>query len=110
MENDFFTVTRGQNIVLDFTPSTDQGVTNITGWTLAFNISRQPGQTVILGPLTPTVTSAANGEYEVELTAAQTATLSVGRYYWDVWRTDSGDEDPIATGMLEVVSGVRLPS
>lgn len=109
MSADFFTIYRGQDWTAEFSPTTTQGATNITGWTLVFSISTQPGRTITVSA-TCTITDAASGEFSVNLTAAETAALAVGRYYWDVWRTDSGDEDPIANGNLEVISGVRIPS
>jgi hypothetical protein len=87
---------RGEDITLNFTmrPPTD-----ITGWNLTFTVRDKLGGTSQFTK-TPTLTSATQGQFQVTIANADTASLAVGRYVWDVRREDSGAKATLADGYL----------
>lgn len=102
----FYTVYRGQDLTIEFTGTVAE---DITGWTLLFSVSTMPGTSPVFSEAC-VITDAAAGEFQVQLSAANTESINIGRYYWDIWRTDNGSADPIASGNLAVVNGVNFPA
>lgn len=107
------TVRRGEDVVIPFAPPSP---VDITGYSLAFNVSPSPGESITSGfPLTIgagiTVTDAEAGEYRVTIPKAVTMLLtSGGPYAWDCWRTTTGGEKRLAGGRLVVKEPVRRPA
>lgn len=98
---------RGEDVSMTFTmtPTTD-----ITGWTMSFRLKAQISDaSVLLGPVNATITTAAAGIFAVALTAAQTLTLPVGTYDYDIWRTDSGSAATLDLGKVTVKGSVKTP-
>lgn len=93
--------------VLQFTVTDSAGAAvNITGWTLEWVLSNEPGGTALLTKTTAsgiTITNGAGGVFTVTLAAADLA-LNPGVYYYRTWRTDSGAEQSLAFGALTVLA------
>jgi len=76
--------------------------TNITGWTLQLNISRNG--IAILQNSTPSITDEVNGIFTFTLTAGQTGTtLGIDTFNFNVWRMDVGNETILAYGIVNVL-------
>jgi hypothetical protein len=97
---------RGEDVALNFTLTP---LTDITGWTLSFKVKQRLDDAAALLTIAGSITTAAAGTFSVTLSAANTTTLSAGRYTYDVWRTDSGSNAALAIGALTVKGSVRLP-
>lgn len=98
---------RGEDVTLNFTMTP---LTDITGWTMSFRVkAKLEDASVLLGPINASITTAAAGTFSVPLTAAQTSTLPVGTYDYDVWRTDSGSAATLDLGKLTVKGSVKTP-
>lgn len=94
----------GQDFACTFNPTT---VTNISSWTfegiVAINANpvTTPLFTLSLGHgIGFDGTGGVDGVFILSLTAAQTATLSAGVYYYSIWETVSGSTQPLATGQI----------
>jgi hypothetical protein len=89
-------------------------VVDITGWSLTFTVTAGFGSTTPLVQKTVgagvTITSGPNGTYQVVLASADTtaATVGVGFFAYDVWRTDPGAEACLTLGYFVVQPEVRL--
>lgn len=90
IEDDY--IYRGQKKNFTGTFSTP---TNITGWTIEqrFRLIRNG---IPIFTLTCTTTDATNGIVTSSATAVQTRLLTGNIVYCDYWRTDSGNETPLA--------------
>jgi hypothetical protein len=99
-------VYRGSDVTLNFTESP---VVDITGWTMSFRLKQSQADPTTLLTVNASITSAPAGTFSVALTAAQTLTLAAGTYQWDVWRTDTGSANALATGTLIVTGSVKIP-
>ncbi|MDE2102181.1 MAG: hypothetical protein KGL39_33355 [Patescibacteria group bacterium] len=105
-----FSFPRGTDVSLPFSAVTP---TSISGWSLQMNIKVSPADAVdklILDTGSNagiTITDSTNGNFTVAITAAQTTTLGVGTFVWDVWRTDTGSNDLLATGTMQITGSVR---
>ena len=89
---------RGEDILLKFSMTP---VEDITGWTLSFKVADTIGGTVQFTK-TPTITDGPRGEFQVAIASADTSALTVGRYVWDVRRTDSGSKTTLADGWIDL--------
>jgi hypothetical protein len=92
---------RGEDVTLQFalTPP----YTDITGWTIQLTLKDTLGGTTQGGfPLTATVTDGARGKFQFTIASGLTSSLSVGRYVWDVRRTDLGQKATLADGYLDL--------
>ena len=80
-----------------------------TSWALQFSISKNRGQTPVL--TVTSITIAGSGPYTatIPLTRAQTSSLELEQYDWDVWRTNSGSVSIKAGGQLMVETPVYPP-
>lgn len=97
---------KGNDWVISFSPNVTVTNTNISGWTLSFNVRLRYSLAIILTK-TPVITSAAAGLFTVTGAAADTTgaapPLSTpGDYVYDVARTDSGAQDTLAIGTFTV--------
>jgi hypothetical protein len=102
-------VYRGEDVAILASPAS---VTDVTGWTLALQVSTYPGRVPVL-TLTDgngiTVTNAALGQFTVALTRAQTATPAAGFYFWDLWHTNPGSGERLAGGQILFLDPVYPP-
>lgn len=64
---------------------------DLTGYTVDADIKGLLDDAVI-GTFTPTITDAANGVFQLELTPATTVAFGIGRYGYDVSLTSGGNE------------------
>lgn len=103
--NDQISIYHGEDIQLDFTMNP---VVDISGWTLSLNVEGNPESPKLITKA-GTVTDGPNGEFSVTLTDADTGAVAVGRYRYDVWRTDAGNERVIADGELVMKDSARFP-
>lgn len=105
-----FRFPKGTDVSLTFTPVT---VVSISGWTLQMNIKvllTDASNRLTLdnaGNGGISITNASNGVFAVAITAAQTVALGVGSFVWDIWRTDNGANDLLASGTLIITGSVR---
>jgi hypothetical protein len=93
----------GDTLLLQFALEDSDGVAhNLSGVTGTASIRTEPGGLSVASP-TVTVTSAADGEWEVELAAASTASLSPGSYRWAARLTwGDGTVKTVVEGRLTV--------
>jgi hypothetical protein len=105
------TIPLGSDFALFFNPITGG---NITGWTLLFTVSpilpqRDEGNLPISALFTavPTITDAPNGKFNVVISSAACQTMGAGTYDFSVWRTDTGQNDEIASGQLIIQNTAR---
>lgn len=98
---------RGEVITLDFamSPVPEGG---IDGWTLAFTVARSRNSAVKLIEKVPGVVDAMAGTFRVILDAVDSEGIHPGAYYFDVWRTDEGEERVLALGPFEVRAVARI--
>lgn len=79
---------------------------NVSGYTANSSI-RKSYYSTTSNNFTATVTGNSNGEITLSMTAANTALLSPGRYYYDVLITSGeGTKTRIAEGIVNVLPGV----
>lgn len=78
--------------------------TGITGWTVYFQVRDNLGGTLRISKSTGgngvTLADTGKGIIEVTLAEADTTSLSVGNYVWDLKRTDAGSNAVLAHGTL----------
>lgn len=97
-------VYRGEQANLRFTMSPFE---DITGWTLHFTVAKKANTaTKLLGPLACTFLNS--GQFAVYLTE-EDLDQAPGSYFYDVWRTDEGQEQVLALGAFEIVANARVP-
>lgn len=111
---DKITVYRAEAVTLNFTvrqsddPNAD--VEDISGWTLSFTVSTDynvsPPKTLTQSG---TVTDGPTGKASVSLSTAE-LNIEIGSYRYDLWRTDSGEERPLAVGVFQVLGSARIPA
>lgn len=100
------TVFRGEQAALNFTM---MPVVNITGWTLAFTVAKKANsETKMIAPMVAVVQSGPAGTFRVTLTE-ELLDLIPATYFYDVWRTDEGFEQPLAYGPFTVSPMARVP-
>lgn len=84
-------------------------LTDISGWTISFELKSQATDTTALLTIAASLTTPTLGLFTVTVSAAQTLTLLAGQYVYDVWRTDTGFADALALGSFAMKSSVRVP-
>lgn len=87
--------------------------TNITGWTLAFTVRQNYGDTATVISKTSgagqiTITDALNGIFDVTVAAADTSGLVPRAYVFDASRTDSGAASVLSVGQFTLKAEVRV--
>jgi len=101
------TITRGDTETLVVTITTDGSTAvNITGRTYRAQIRSQQDSTIIKASFTCTVTGGSSGQVTCVLSAADSATLSAGLYFWDLEETASGVVSTILSGNVTVLADV----
>lgn len=98
---------RGESRSLFFVVSP---VTDITDWTLEFNLSRSKNSTTQVLTKSCTILDAPSGTFRCDLTSDETEALLVGNYFWDVWRTDAGYHRVAGIGKFTIIANVRIPA
>lgn len=111
-----FTVPKGVDRLLVFV--VESPPQNIQNWNLLWTVKGLPGPSqdpqtmpVLLSKTNSsgiTLTDIVNGSFAVTLASADTlTTLGIGAFRWDVWRTDTNQQDALAWGILTVVDPAR---
>jgi hypothetical protein len=80
---------------------------NVTGWTLAVEISKALTGEVLSTPgVTASISDAVNGVFTLNVSPdAGNVNLTPGTdYYWRLLRTNGGSRDVLAHGPLEIVA------
>lgn len=93
---------RGEDVAI---VGTATATTSISGWSLQCTIRRAgsaPALTLTTADSEIALTNAATGVFTVNLTRAQTLTLTASTYDFDVFRTDSGSTYRLCGGQLLV--------
>lgn len=101
------TITRGDTETLVVTITSD-GTTpiNITGRTYRAQIRSSQDATTVKASFTCVVTDGPNGKVTATLSAANSATLASGVYYWDFEENASGVVSTILAGNVTVAADV----
>lgn len=101
------TITRGDTEVVVITLADSAGTAiNIAGRTYRAQIRASKDATTISASFACVVTDAAAGEVTCTLAAGTTATLVVGKQYWDFEETNSGVVSTILAGTVTVLADV----
>ena len=98
---------RYEDLVIEFDIDPAQ---DILGWTVIYSISLIPGGTQLITK-TATIQTAVDdnmvtystGKMFVTVTKANNTTLAAGNYYWELRRTDSGNNRVLAYGTVELI-------
>ena len=101
------TITRGDTETIVVTSTTD-GTTpiDITGRTYSAQLRTTPDIAIVSATFTCTVTDAANGQVTCVLSAASSAVLDPGYYYWDLQENASGTISTLLSGTVTVLADV----
>lgn len=100
------TIMRGDTESLVINMDDGSGAINITGRTYRAQIRQTKESTIIAASFTCVITNAAAGQVTCTLSAATTATLTPGIYYWDFEETNSGVVSTILAGSVNVLADV----
>lgn len=96
------TVVRGDAWSEAFTFSQSGSALNLSGWTWLAQLRRERDHgSELLATLTVGTGSASSGTISVSATSAQLA-LDPGTYWWELQRTNSGNERTYVTGSFVV--------
>ncbi len=102
-----FTIYQGATFELDlqYKDSTGTGV-NMSGYSIAAKLANQTNSSDILATFTTSFTDASTGQFQIKLTAAETAALVNGGLY-DVLITEpGGDKYYILQGRASLDPGI----
>lgn len=101
------TMTRGDTETILVTITTD-GTTavNITGRTYSSQLRTSPDSTAVSATATCSVTNGAAGQLTAVFSAADTADLNPGYYYWDLQENASGVITTLLSGTVTVTADV----
>jgi hypothetical protein len=94
----YFAMHRGEDVTLHFqmAPPAD-----VTGWTISLKAVPALGGSVQFTK-SATIVDGPRGKFKFTLASADTSSLTVGRYSYDVRRTDSGSKATLADGVLDL--------
>ncbi len=93
-----FSFFRGEDVVLDFQLSPQE---DVSGWSITLKVADSLGGTVVITK-GATITDGPRGKFRVTIASADTASLTAGRYTWDVRRTDPGAKATLAHGEIDL--------
>lgn len=101
------TITRGdtESIVVTLTSDGSTPI-NITGRAYTSQFRTTQDATTISATLTCSVTNGAGGEVTCTLSAASSADLSPGYYYWDLQENNGGTISTLLAGTVTVLADV----
>lgn len=101
------TITRGDTETIVVTSTTD-GTTpiDISGRTYSAQLRTTPDIAIVSASFTCTVTDAPNGQVTCVLSAANSALLDPGYYYWDLQENASGTISTLLSGTVTVLADV----
>lgn len=102
-----FSITRGdtETVVVNITSNGSSPI-NIAGRTYRAQLRSTKDSGVISASFVCTITDAPDGEVTCVLSAASTAALSAGTYYWDFEENNDGVITTIIAGTVTVLADV----
>lgn len=103
------TIERGEDVSIVLSGSFSE---DPTGWTMQFSVAKQRGQAPTVTVATPDIVIAGSaGTYTctIPVTRAQSSTLLLDQFDWDLWRTNAGSVSVKAGGSLQVLTPVYPP-
>lgn len=101
------TITRGDTETVVLVSTTDGSTPiNITGRTYTAQLRTSPDISIVSASFTCNVTNGAAGEVTCVLSAASTALLDPGYYYWDLQENASGTISTLLSGTVTVLADV----
>lgn len=101
------TITRGDTEIVIITINDSSNVaTNITGRTYRAQIRATKDSSTIAAAFTCAISNASAGEVTCTLSAATSAGLAAGKYYWDFEETYSSIVTTILAGTVTVLADV----
>ncbi len=101
---------KGDDLVVDAThvvSASDSTPVNIAGWTIKVNLRWRVTDDDTFTEIAATVVNGAAGTYTWEFTAALLRTMRSGDWAMSVFRTDTGSERLMATGILTIDANAR---
>jgi len=119
MTPQFFTIYRGTDRQIEFSPCAD-GAIDISGWTIDFQLKhlvdtndlQQDSQPILLeknvGNGGIAIINALLGQYVVDFSSMDSYSVIAGEYAFDVVRTDPGNREVLATGTITFLDHVVL--
>lgn len=110
--DDRVSIYRAEAALLNFTVRTedreDAPLEVITGWALTFTVAADYDAATKLLTKAGTIVDGPNGKASVALTATE-MNIAIGSYRYDLWRTDTGQQRPLAVGVFRVLGSARVP-
>lgn len=103
-----WSVYRGQDaqaqLTLIDTATGDSEILSTTAFKCSFRAAVNESSSIVIDLATGSgiTTSYETGDISIALTDTQTAALSVGTYYGQLWRNDSGEKQPVC--LIELVA------
>ena len=103
---------QGEDARFAFYPTADQianGTIDLTGAALALTMFHSPSNSTPIATLTTTAgnitySNATVGNYTVYFNRSLTSDLATRKYWYGVWRTDSGNYSKFAEGCITVTT------
>ena len=95
----------GTDFVQIFTLADDGGDFNLSGYSVVSKFKKNPASSTSTS-FSTTITDSVNGKIRISLTAAQTAELKAGRYYYDLFLHKDGENTRIIEGDVIVKKSV----
>lgn len=106
------TIIRGDTADIEVQISQDGTPVNITGYTVFFTAKKNLSDADNSAAIKKDITSHSdptNGKTIVSLAPADTASLAVGKYHWDLQlKSGSGAISSVSKQMLEIVEDVTI--
>ena len=84
-------IDQGSSFALDLTVQEDGSAKNLNTYSVSSQLRPHITSSTLTATFTGTVVNATNGQLQISLTAAQTAAISPGKYFYDVEIFTSGD-------------------
>jgi hypothetical protein len=84
-------IDQGSSFALDLTVQEDGSAKNLNTYSVRSQLRPHITSSTLTATFTGTVVNATNGQLQISLTAAQTAAISPGKYFYDVEIFTSGD-------------------
>lgn len=101
------TITRGDTETLVLTITSDGSTPiDVTGRTYTAQIRSTPDSSTVKASFSCAVTSGASGQVTCTLSAASSALLSAGNYFWDLQENAGGIISTLLSGTVTVLADV----
>jgi hypothetical protein len=95
----------GTDFVQIFTLADDGGAFNLNGYSAISKFKKNPASSTSTS-FSTSITDTENGKIRISLTAAQTAELKAGRYYYDLYLHKDGENTRIIEGDVIIKKSV----